>query len=187
MELQTEHTHATIRAVPAIGQPFYVAVTGHSQLGDSATTRFVASTFDMLLAQLQHDHPAGLVALSGLAAGADTLFAEAALARAIALEACLACAELIENFTPGAARDHHLMLRKRSRRIHTLPFTERSNAAYMALGRWLVDTSDLLIAAWNGLPAVAEGGTGDVVAYARQQGRPVIHIHTVQRTITSPW
>ena len=186
MELQSERTHAAVRAVPVVSQPFYVAVTGHCRLGDSATMEFVAAAFDRLLMQLQHDHPADLVALSGLAEGADTLFAEAALARGIALEVCLACTDVIENFTPGAARDQHLMLRERSRRIHTLPFTERSNAAYMALGHWLVDTSDLLIAAWNGLPALAEGGTGDVVAYARQQGRPLIHIHTVQRTILLP-
>jgi hypothetical protein len=118
-----------------------------------------------------------------LAEGADVLFAESALANGIALESCLACADVIENFAPGVQRDQHLALRARSRHIHRLPFTERSNAAYMALGRWLVDSCDLLVAAWNGLPAVAEGGTGDVVAYARSRGRPVIHIHTLQKTI----
>ena len=187
VETQTKSTCPTGRAFPVLGRPFYVAVTGHCQLGDMATTRFVVRAFDMLLTQLQHDYPAGLVALSGLAEGADTLFAEAALARGIPLEACVACTEVIENFMPGAARDHHLLLRERSQRVHMLPFKERSNTAYMALGRWLVDTADLLIAAWNGLPAVGLGGTGDVVAYARQQGRPVIHIHTILQTITSPW
>jgi hypothetical protein len=184
VEVQIERIDTAIRAVSAEGQPFAVAVTGHCRLGDGATTHFVAQAFDRLLAQLQRDHPAGLVALSGLAEGADTLFAEAALARGIALEVCLACADVIENFPAGAARNQHLLLRARSRRIHTLPFIERSNAAYMALGRWLVDASDLLIAAWNGLPAAAEGGTGDVVAYARQRGRPVIHIHTLHTTVT---
>jgi hypothetical protein len=52
----------------------------------------------------------------------------------------------------------------------------------MALGRWLVDSCDVLVAAWSGLPAAAEGGTGDVAAYARAVGRRGVHIHTLQRT-----
>jgi hypothetical protein len=55
----------------------------------------------------------------------------------------------------------------------------------MPLRRWLVDSFDLLIAAWNDLPAAAEGGTGDVVTYARSRGRSGIHIHTLRRQITS--
>lgn len=124
------------------------------------------------------------MALSGLAAGSDTIFAETALAYDIPLEACLACAEIAENFTSGPERERFYNLLACSRRVHRLPFMERSNAAYMALGRWLVDSSDLLIAVWNGLPAVAPGGTGDVVAYARQRGRTVIHVNPVEKKIT---
>ena len=48
----------------------------------------------------------------------------------------------------------------------------------MALGYWVFDSSMLLIAVWDGLADVALGGTGDVVHYARQRGRAVLHIHT---------
>lgn len=162
---------------------YVVAVTGHRNLGDAATVDFVATTFDALLTHLQRQSAGGIVVLSGLAQGADTLFAEAALARGIDLEACLACAELIDNFAPGLERQRFLALQTRCRRLHHLPFVERSKTAYMALGQWLVDSCDLLIAAWNGLPAAGLGGTGDVVAYARRQGRPVIHIHTLQKLV----
>lgn len=164
--------------------PYRVAVTGHWNLGDAATVAFVTQAFAALLAQLLREHPEGLVALSGLALGADTLFAEAALAQGIPLEACIANSAAIEKYPPGPERDQHFRLRARSRHVNELPFTERSAESYLALGRWLVDNSGLLIAAWNGEAPAKPGGTGDVVAMAIAAGRPVLHVHTVRRTIT---
>lgn len=159
-----------------------IAVTGHQELGGAATEAFLTDALRQLLGALRRDGAAPTV-LSGLAAGADTLFAEAALAEGCRLEACLACAEIEANFAPGAPLARFRALRHQCAAVHRLPFVERSNAAYMALGRWLVDTGDLLVAAWNGLPAVAEGGTGDVVAYALERGRPVVHLHTRQHRL----
>lgn len=167
----------------ALTHAFRVAVTGHQHLGDDQTAAFVHSHFGLLLARLRDAHPEGLIGLSGLAAGADTLFAEVALRGGLPLEACLAAADIVENFAAGTERERFLTLCAMSRRIHRLPFPTGSNAAYMALGRWLVDSCDLLIAAWNGLPAAAEGGTADVVGYAQSVGRPVIHIHTLLHTV----
>lgn len=162
--------------------PFVVAVTGHCDIGDTATIAYIAQTFDLLLAQLQARHPQGVVALSGLAAGADSLFAQAAIARGIPLEVCIAAPDVVENFAPGPTRELYLELRRNSRRVVELPYPRRTNGAYMALGYWLVDSCDLLIAAWNGLPARGLGGTADVVSYAQAQGCRVIHAHTVERT-----
>lgn len=162
---------------------FRVAVTGHQRLGDEETVAFVRRSFGAELARLRDAHPRGVTALSGLAAGADTLFAEVALRGGLALEVCLAAPDIAENFAAGPERERFLTLCALSRRIHRLDYPARGNAAYMALGRWLVDSSDLLIAAWNGLPAAAEGGTADVVAYARLRGRPVVHIHTLRRSV----
>lgn len=178
-----DHLPASQRARRPARQAFAVAVTGHCHLGDASATRFAEHALGGLLARMQRAHPQGVVALSGLAIGADTIFAEAALACGIPLEACLACAEIAENFAPGQQRERFSALVERSRHVHWLPFVQRSNDAYMALGRWLVDSSDLLIAVWNGLPAAALGGTGDVVVYARQRRRTVIHVHIGKKTI----
>lgn len=164
-------------------RPFCVAVTGHWNLGDAATIAFVAHAFGLLLAQIGRDHPEGVVALSGLALGADTLFAEAALALGIPLEVCIANRAVIAKYAPGPERDQHMRLRARSRVVHELPYTDRSAESYLALGRWLVASCDMLMAAWNGEPPAKPGGTGDVVAMALADGRPVLHIHTVARTI----
>jgi hypothetical protein len=173
----------SLLAAPRLHCPYRVAVTGHRDL-DAPTSDFVAAAFQQLLLDFQRAHLAGVVAVSGLAVGADTLFADAALALGIPLEVGLAAATILTTFSPGAQREHFRTLCAQSQRVQQLPFAHPSNSAYMALGRWLVDESDVVLAAWNGLPARAEGGTGDVVAYARQQDRAVVHIHTLQQRIS---
>jgi hypothetical protein len=175
------HPHRTDPGRP----PYRVAVTGHIVLGDAAAISFVAQAFLSLLSQLKEAHPEGLVALFGLAPGADALFAEAALRLELPLEACLANSAVGQKLEAGPMRDQHYQLRARSRVVHELPFTERSAASYLALGQWLVESCDLLLAAWNGAPPAKPGGTGDVVAIAQRCGRPIIHIHPLQRTIVT--
>jgi hypothetical protein len=163
--------------------PYRIGVTGHRTLGDQTTVQFVTQAFRDLLSQAQREHPAEVVALSGLAEGSDTLFAETALARGIPLEAVIAYEGFEEDFPPGSARQRYQYLLERCQAVHRLPFHERSDDAYLAVGQWLVDHSDLVLAAWNGQSAAGKGGTGDVVAYAQQVGRPVVHIHTSEHTI----
>jgi len=177
--------HVIVSAPSLPTQPYtgryVVAVTGHRELGHVAG--FVSTMFDVVLARLVREHGAALVALSGLASGADTLFAEAVMAQRITLDACLPYAQFAESFAPGAERERFATIQRYCRLVHQLPFTARSKDAYMALGYWLVDSCDLLITAWNGRPAVGRGGTGDVVAYARAERRPLIHVHTLEHRV----
>jgi hypothetical protein len=50
------------------------------------------------------------------------------------------------------------------------------NEGYLQAGQWVVDHCEILIVVWDGLPAAARGGTGDVVRYAVEQGRTVLWI-----------
>lgn len=165
-------------------EPFRIAITGHCDLGDVSDVSFVTHAFVALLDKYKCIHSQGILALSGLAPGADTIFAEVALSLAIPLAACIATSAVIDKYPAGVERDQHFRLRVRSQNVTELPFTDRSSEAYLALGLWLVNSCDLLVAAWNGRPPAKPGGTGDVVAIAQQHGRPVIHIHTIDRTIT---
>jgi hypothetical protein len=162
---------------------FRIAVTGHRNLADKATLSFLRRSFGEQLARLRDAHPEGVTVVMGLAVGADTLAAEVAVGGGIPIEVGLASADFIEDFAPGPERVQFLTYCALSRSVHRLPFGERSGAAYLALGHWLVDTCDMLIAAWDGLPARGIGGTGDVVNYARAQRRPIVHLHTVRRTV----
>jgi hypothetical protein len=66
----------------------------------------------------------------------------------------------------------------------SLPFEAPSEAAYFEAGKAVVDRSDVLIAVWNGRPAKGLGGTADVVTYALENGKKVIHINLVTRRIS---
>jgi len=57
--------------------------------------------------------------------------------------------------------------------VDTLAFREPSEEAFFAAGKAVVDACDWLIAVWDGEPARGLGGSADVVAYARNQGRRV--------------
>jgi len=164
-------------------KPYRIAVTGHRNLGDEPTVQFVTQAFHDILAQAQREYTEGVVALSGLAEGADTLFAEAALELGIPIEAVIAYQGFIEDFPPGPARERYQNLLAKCQFVHQLPYRERSDEAYLAAGHWLVDHCDLLVAAWNGESAAGKGGTGDVVLYALQKGRLIEHIHTIEHII----
>jgi hypothetical protein len=53
------------------------------------------------------------------------------------------------------------------------PSTDERSDAYLEAGVRTVDECDLLLAVWNGEPAAGRGGTGEIVAYARTQEKPV--------------
>jgi hypothetical protein len=54
--------------------------------------------------------------------------------------------------------------------VHTMPFERSGRDAYVAASKHMLSTVDTLIAVWDGKPAGGYGGTGDVVAAARQAG-----------------
>lgn len=117
---------------------------------------------------------AGLRGVSSLADGADQLFAGHVLDAGGTLEAVLPTSwvsyasslaaggrQRLENFIRAAAT------------VITMPFAEPCDQGYLAAGQALVDRCDHLFAVWDGEPARGMGGTADIVAYARDRGRPV--------------
>jgi hypothetical protein len=156
-----------------------VGVTGHRNLGEDPLVSWYVyaqcvRVLDRLhgLARLQH---AELAAYSALAAGADQLFAQAALGLGIPLTAVIPFDDYPADFA-GDGRGLFEALLRRCGAVHRFPNKRRSNRAYLDAGKWLVREVDYLVAVWDGLPAAGEGGTGDVVAYAEKKRRPVLRI-----------
>jgi len=46
---------------------------------------------------------------------------------------------------------------------------------YKSVGVFVADECDVLLALWDGLFNHKSGGTGDIVAYARDDGKEVVH------------
>jgi hypothetical protein len=156
-----------------------VGVTGHRKLGaDPLTSWYVTAQCVRLLdrlGDLVRLRRAELVAYSALAVGADQLFAQAALGLGIPLVGVIPFANYPADFK-GSERDRFEALLKRCRSVERLPLKVRSERAYFAGGKWVVDAVDYLVAIWDGRPAGGTGGTGDVVVYAEKKGRPVFRI-----------
>ena len=117
--------------------------------------------------------------ISALAEGADQLAADAALAAGWALDVALPFPrEVYEaDFPDPSARRRHLEQLSAARCVFELS-GERSHeqTAYEAVGRLVLEQSDILLAIWDGDPARGRGGTAQIVEEAVARGLPVVHI-----------
>jgi len=86
--------------------------------------------------------------------------------------------------SPEVPEEYRSLL-ARCQQVHELPFQECSEDAYLAVGYWIVDHSDLMLLVWNGYPAGGKSGTVDIASYARLVRCPFIYInprlHSVNR------
>jgi hypothetical protein len=62
---------------------------------------------------------------------------------------------------------------------------EERDQAYNGAGEYIVDHCDVLMAVWDGQDAEGRGGTGDIVAYARKRGCPLVIIPAKGRNVLS--
>lgn len=163
------HDSATLR----------VGITGHRKLGSSE--RWVGETLHALLDLLvAHEK----VAISALAVGADTLFAETALRLDVPLEAVIPYADYVADFPVGPPREKYEELVERAITVHRLPHVVKSSEAYMSAGKWIVDHCDLLFAVYDGRDPENTGGTADVVQYARDEGTRIVRVDPVARAVS---
>jgi hypothetical protein len=124
-----------------------------------------------------------VVAVSALAEGADSLFAEAALSLQVPLEVVRPFARYDGDFTTPQSRRRYRDLKAAARSETELAFVSRSVRAYEAAMRWVVENCDILVAVCDGRPSLARGGTADAVGYAARVGRPIVRFDTVGRVV----
>jgi hypothetical protein len=95
----------------------------------------------------------------------------------------------VEDFEDAASRADFFALLEQASEIIELDGrrggdAERS-AAYAAVGAWVANECDILIAVWDGREASGAGGTAEVVERARQLGRPVLWLPTAMTNATN--
>jgi hypothetical protein len=146
-----------------------IGITGHMNL-TPATVELVRADLRVVLARVP---AAGLVGVSCLAHGADTVFAEVVLALGGTLEIVLPCEGYADAMVHPEHRAHFEDLLRAAATVRVMPFRRPSPQAYEAANRYLLNTCDRLIAVWDGGPAAHRGGTGAFVAEARAQLLPV--------------
>jgi hypothetical protein len=179
-----------------------VGVTGHRKLpgvDGLALQAGVAGVLDVIdgtlraiaprpeASKLYAPTPPVIRLISPLAEGADRLLAQAAISRGwwLAVPLPFARDEYEKDF-PASTHAFAELLAHAGTEVITLDgLREAEKKAYLAVGRFVLRNSDLMIAVWNGEDAEGVGGTGQIAAEARKAGVPVIHIdatppHTVR-------
>jgi hypothetical protein len=149
-----------------------VGFTGHRTLHDSAG---VERTVRGILEGLKAEAGVEWLALSSVAAGSDIVFARSALALGLGWEAVLPLppAEFRRDFSDVQWREVETLLAEAE---HVRIVGERAvrEDAYLDGGMETVNHCDLLLAVWDGERSRGRGGTAEIVAYARELGRPII-------------
>lgn len=156
-----------------------VGITGHQRLADPSAWAWVRHELSTVLRR----NIGSLVGVSSLAIGADQIFADLVLRLGGALEVVIPFPGYAQKFTESRdAQEYERLLRSASG-VETLQRNGSDEEAYMEAGLRVVNTSDLLVAVWDGQPPSGFGGTADVVGYAVRQKKSVVHLNPVTRTI----
>jgi hypothetical protein len=156
-----------------------IGATGHQQLPQVGAWEWVRAEIEQILEEVRHP----LVGLSSLAVGADQIFAECVVRRGGSLEAIIPFAGYEDRFASGGGGNTYLKLLHQATRTVVLPRVGSDEESYYAAGRFIVDSSEIVIAVWDGRPAKGLGGTGDIARYALKTGKPVYHINPVTRHV----
>jgi len=147
-----------------------IAVTGHR---DIVIDEKLKEAVDAFFVQMLEEHKS-IILLSALADGADQLVANCTLKyQNIDLKVPLpmekeAYLETLIN------KENFLTLLQEAKSSYVI--AKRCENTYENLGHYLVDNSDVLLALWDGTYNAKQGGTSDVVAYAKSKNHTVVHL-----------
>ncbi len=151
-----------------------VGFTGHRQLTDAAGIQQAMSTE---LEKLRESKGVEWVALSSIAEGSDILFARTARSLGMGWEAMLPlpAAEFRRDFHEEIWMQVENLLGE-AEQVRIIGERTARDDSYLDCGMETVNGCDLLLAVWDGEPSRGRGGTAEIVAYARELGRPLILI-----------
>ena len=155
-------------------------ITGHRDLRDEATATWVSAAVGREIERLSIT--AGICCL---AIGADQLFAQEILARGLPLTAVVPSRRYEDTFEEPDQRTRFRALLERSFPRIALDNETNSDEAFLAASRVVVEAAGVVLAVWDGSPARGPGGTADVVEYARDLRKQLVHIDPFRRTITT--
>ncbi len=159
-----------------------IAITGHRFLAEPER---LTAGIEQALARIEAVYPGRpLEILSALAEGADRLALGPALNHPSAsLTAVLPLEkyDYLSDFISSESKDEFLRLLANADDVVELPAQPDREHAYQAVGAFLCEHADVLLAVWDGNSAQGQGGTATVAARARQRGLPIAWVHAGNR------
>ena len=154
-----------------------IGISGHRWVRES---KDLLNAIDEVIETITQEYSyQSLKLLSPLAEGADRIVAKQILTSSNAYFVAILpfpMQEYLEDFSTAESKQEFHELFRQADQVIELPGSEVREEAYVALGRSLLDLSDILIVLWDGKPANGRGGTAEIVLEARERGLPLAWI-----------
>lgn len=150
-----------------------IGITGHQDLGSQQKYNEIANKLNQIIS----GNPITF-GFTCLAKGADQLFAETLMKDRIPYCAVIPSDNYEDTFTDKETLEKYQLLIKNAEQEKILSFNQPEEKAFYEAGKYVADSSDLLIAIWNGEDSKGLGGTADIVNYCLRLKKPVIHLDT---------
>lgn len=159
-----------------------IGVTGHRVLTERE--KIEAGVEEALdhIEQTFPDQP--MTIISALAEGADRIVAHRVLARPnskLIVPLPFPTSDYLTDFKTEASRNEFLALLQLAHSVEEMTVTSTRDAGYEAAGEFVLNNSDLLVIIWDGKNAQGRGGTGEIVARARERHLPLAWVHAGNR------
>lgn len=154
-----------------------VGVTGHQER-DGIDWEWTREAVTKVLVRLASP----LEGWSSLAIGADQLFARAVLDLGGSIVTVVP-GDWYESCFKGDGLERYRALLATGRRIDLNGL--EGEDAFLAAGLEVADSTNALLAIWDGKRAKGRGGTADVVDYAREHGKTVMHVNPIERSVAT--
>jgi hypothetical protein len=152
-----------------------IGITGHMNLTPETIDLVRAGISEALEAHQDGD----LVGFSCLAAGADSIFAQAVLDVGGKLTVVVSSADYRDKKVDPADQSAYDLLLSQASEVNAMPFKTGGREAYAAANEHILTSIDHLFAVWDGQLPAAKGGTADAVSQAQHRGIPVTIIWPV--------
>ncbi|WP_156945004.1 hypothetical protein [Bradyrhizobium sp. Ec3.3] len=155
-------------------QPYLkIGITGHQERRGANWT-WVSNEMRKFLSQYSE-----IEGWSSLASGADQIFADAVLQLRGTLIAVIPLENYESYFPTNQSRSKYASLLNKSKTILRIGEAIQPKEAFYSAGRRIVESTEVMAAVWDELPARGLGGTADVVKYAQQLKRPVFILNPI--------
>lgn len=167
----------------------HIGISGHRQLENPGTVKEEIKNHLQASLKKQKAGNKSFYAVSGLAIGADTLFAEAALELGIPFIAVLPFSEkeYERDFEGNDLFRFKHLLSNAARTDIVSPDPENQeqrDVAYLAYGMKIARMSDIMMLVWDGQEAKGTGGTAEIARYAKTKRKKIIRIRAYRNDIS---
>jgi hypothetical protein len=159
-----------------------IGIIGHRFFYDNYTKGFVIKECLSILLQAKKSYN-NVVAVSAIAEGADTIFAEVAALLNIPLEIVTPFHDYITDFETFYSKDRYLTLKRIAEKEIKLPYAIRSEEAYFHAMQWVIKESDVSIAVWDGRENKGKASTASTVKELIRNKKNWIHLDVLCNSV----